>query len=233
MPKQLLLSRLVYESVRDSIQIPNGSFMYPDFINTIVGRQSPSTEWSFQTDAVWSALNLGLSRLYDNEKTPFFTQIVTVRDNEFDFGDGEIANIVKLGPNHTYENLEWRSLGINSSDGKERIEILNEPMKNWDVVVEYRKPFPHFDESDLSKVTEDEKTHEIIDENVDLASEYGLTSRAFDYLKEFIKGQVTEVMDASVANLHNNRAEQYFNDLKTYNAAFNQMSVRDFTRRLK
>lgn len=233
MPKQLLLSRLVYESVRDSIQIPNGSFMYTDFVNAIAGGTAPSAEWSFQTDAVWSALNLGLSRLYDNEKTPFFTQIVTVRDNEFDFGDGEIVNIVKLGPNHTYENLEWRSLGINSSDGKERIEILNEEIEYWDVVVEYRKPFPHFDESDLSEVTKDDQTQEIIDNNIDLSLEYGLTARAFDYLKEFIKGQVTEVMDASVANMHNNRAEQYFNDLKTYNAAFNQMTVNSLYRRFK
>lgn len=209
------LSELVFECVKDSISLPNTYFNYHSFLD---GSYDNNKDYMNQIAGVFNALNLALSRLYDEDKIPYFTTKVALEGNEITFEDGEIINIVKI-QNDGYKRFEFRSLNEN------KYLVIGDNVANQTVYIEYKKPLPHFTEKDLKTTVLDEDNElNVIDSNIELSS-YGISNNMCSYIKEFVKGQLMEIYDPTLSNLHNNRAEQYFQAIKQASTSFYQSRV--------
>lgn len=211
------LSKLVYECVRDSVQLPNTNVNYVSFVN---GDYDTSKDYIRQIANVFGALNLAISRLWDNNKISYSTKEVDVIDNGFDFLEGEVINVVEIYKD-SFKRYEFRSMDF----GKKIILFTDDEMPKK-VIVEYRKTIPHFDMEDIKQVELDEDNKLIVvDENIEL-EDYGITNNMCSYLKEFVAAQLTEYIDPTMSNNHNNRAEQYFNSLKQASTSFYQRNIK-------
>lgn len=209
------LSRLVFECVKDSINIPNRDFNEYSFLN---GDFNSDKDYVNQISGVFDALNLALSRLYNSNKIPLFTKIIKVESNPLEFSDGEVINIAYLS-GRSFQRIEFRTLN-------NMIQILDNyfPSK---IIIEYKKKIPHFTESDIKSVKLNDENNLIIeDDNIEL-EDFGITNVMCSYIKSFVKGQLLEYIAPDLANLHNNRAEQYFQDLKQIGTNFYQNKVKN------
>lgn len=210
------LARLVFDSVIDSITIPNVEKNFQAFLD---GVYQQDTDFANQYASVMSALNLGLSRLVDSHKIPFGVESVELVSNEFTFKKGRVVNVFVYLPNGDYERLEFRSLGAN----KYKLILLSKLLSS--VYVEYEIYFPVYTLEDCSTQALNENNELInVDTNIDL-SEYGLSANHIAYLKEFIKGELLENYAPDSATYHNNRAEQYFANLPVISTSFYQRKV--------
>ena len=210
------LARLVFDSVIDSITIPNIEKNFQAFLD---GVYRQDMDFSNQYASVMSALNLGLSRLVDNHKIPYQIEEVELTNNEFTFDKGRVLNIFIYLQNGDYERFEFRTLGVN----KYRLILLSKSLNK--VYVEYEKMFPVFTLEDCIKQELDENDELINkDSEIDLTSD-GLNATHIAYLKEFIKGELLENYAPESATYHNNRAEQYFIHLPSVSTSFYQRKV--------
>jgi len=217
------LSKLVFECVRDSIQLSNPNMSYISFVN---GDYDNSKDYIRQISSVFGYLNLAISRLYDNDKIPYATKKVEVKNDWFTFEDGEVINVVKLEKS-SYTTYDFRTLNF----GKEIVIFSKENLPS-ELLVEYRKKIPHFDIDDMKTITLDETNQYIVeDTNIEM-EDYGITDFMCAYLKEFVSAQLTEYLDPTMSNNHNNRAEQYFQSIKQASTSFYQSKVKNNARRL-
>lgn len=215
--ENMKLSKLVFECVRDSITLPNVNMNYVSFVN---GDYDNTKDYINQISGVFGALNLALSRLYDNNKTLFQVKDVEIENNEFLFNDGEIVNIVLI-KNSNYKHYEFRSL----KKGKDRyVHILGNDIPKV-LTVEYKPAIPHFDKENMTRISLDQDNETIVvDNNIEL-EDYGITDAMCSYLKEFVEAQLTEYIDPVMSNNHNNRAEQYFQTIKQATTSFYQPRI--------
>lgn len=211
------LARLVFDSVVDSITIPNVEKNFQAFLD---GVYQENSDFANQYAGVMSALNLGLSRLVDSHKIPFKVESVEPINNEFTFDKGRVINVFIYLKNGDYERFEFRTLG------KNKYLLILENKTYSKVYVEYEVYFPVFTLEDCSEQVLNED-NELVnnDTNIDL-NEYGLTSTHIAYLKEFIKGELLENYAPESATYHNNRAEQYFMNLPVVSTSFYQRKVK-------
>lgn len=72
----MLFSELLYETVRDSINLGQSSLEYADFCAVIADNEPMAKRWSLQLSGAVGALNLGISRLSASNKIPFFQKMV-------------------------------------------------------------------------------------------------------------------------------------------------------------
>lgn len=210
------LSRLIFECVKDSINIPNFNF---DEFSFLAGDFNTSKDYSSQISGVFDSVNLALARLYDSNKISYATEEMTIESNNFKFDKGEIVNIV-VPYKSSYRRLEFRTLEFGT-----RIKIFETKMP-LNILVEFKKRIPHFTEIDLKSIVLDEENKIIVqDNNIELL-EYGITDYMCAYIKSFVKGQLMEYLAPDLANMHNNRAEQYFQNIQKASTAFTQNQVR-------
>ena len=152
------LARLVFDSVIDSITIPNIEKNFQAFLD---GVYRQDMDFSNQYASVMSALNLGLSRLVDNHKIPYQIEEVELTNNEFTFDKGRVLNVFIYLQNGDYERFEFRTLGVN----KYRLILLSKPLNK--VYVEYEKMFPVFTLEDCIKQELDEN-NELINKDSEI-----------------------------------------------------------------
>lgn len=208
------LARLVFDSVIDSITIPNIEKNFQAFLD---GVYRQDTDFANQYASVMSALNLGLSRLVDSHKIPYQVEEVELTNNEIDFDKGRVVNVFLFLANGDYENFEFRTLGAN----KYKLILLEKNIAK--VYVEYEKAYPVYTLEDCIKQELNENNEIVnVDSNIDL----GLNANHIAYLKEFIKGELLENYAPESASYHNNRAEQYFANLPAVNTSFYQRKVK-------
>lgn len=211
------LSKLVYECVRDSISLPNPNFNYVSFVN---GDYNDNKDYIRQISGVFGALNLALSRLYDNNKIPYSTINVKVKDNGFSFTLGEVINVVKIYRTN-YKRYEFRTL----NQGRDIVLFSKDDIPE-ELTVEYRPFIKHFDMEDISKIDLNKDNLIIIEDNNIELEDYGIKDNMCSYIKEFVGAQLTEFIDPTISNNHNNRAEQYFQTLKQASTSFYQANVK-------
>ena len=60
--------------------------------------------------------------------------------------------------------------------------------------------------------------------------DFGITETMCSYIIEYVKGNLLEIIDPSLAMVYLNRAEEYMADLKEYQTNFNQRKVRNVFR---
>lgn len=212
------LSELIYECVKDSILIANSNISYDSFINDAF---SSKKDYALQYAGVFGAVNLAIARLQTYDKIPYSTKEVKVNSNSFDFTDGVIVNIVEF-IGSSYIRHDFR----NTNKGK-GIVLLAVP-KPRKLLIEYRDRIPRFSESDIKAVELDANNELIVvDANIDLDEEYGISDIMCDYIKEFTKAQLYETIAPDIANNHNNRAEQYFQSLSRATTAFHAIKIKN------
>ena len=216
------LSELVFECVKDSITLPNPSISCTQLINDMVEASPIGKDWELQASGVFSALNLGLSRLRDENKIPYSIKEVELKDGTGNLSDGDIINVVRFLSDGSYESLRFNTLGLG---GDFRIVTpFNEKIEK--VTVEYKKTLPHLSTYILVEIKDGED-----DANIDLKGGYGITDNMCDYLKEFVKGQLMEYVSPELANMHNNRAEQYFNAISNASSSLSQSNIMNVQQR--
>ena len=212
------LSELIYECVKDSITIANSSISYEGFINESF---STTKDYALQYAGVFSAVNLAVARLQTYDKIPYATEAKTITSNIFDFDLGTVVNVVELIAGQ-YTRLEFRN--INQGKGVMLLEVS----RKREIIVEYKVRIPRFSEKDIKKIELDPNNElVVVDTNIDLETEYGITDVMCDYIKAFTKGQLLETIAPDIANNHNNRAEQYFQSLNRATTSFNANKVKN------
>lgn len=214
------LSRLVFECVKDSINLPNTNINEYGFLN---GDFNYNKDYVNQISGVFGAINLALSRLQNSDKIPYSTEMVEQNNNIITFDKGEIINVVKLYRD-TFKRYAFRTLQNGS-----KYLVFSDTELPKELMVEYRPTIPHFTHDDLKPVYEVDG--DIIDNNIDL-KDYGINDVMCNYIKEFVKGVLLEYMAPDLANLHTNRAEQYLQVMKQASTSFYQNNVRNVQGRL-
>lgn len=211
------LSELVFECVKDSISLPNSNIGYASFLS---GEITDKKDYQLQISNVFSALNLGFSRLYTYDKIPYFVVPQKISNCSFDFpkNKGEIVNIAQYC-NYGFEKLNFKILNI---DKNQHVVVFN--TSNNTVFVEYKKMIPQFNNDDLVPLVN--SGTEIIDNNIDLLEEYNISNEMCNYLKEFVKGYIMEIYAPDLAARHNSLAEQYFNGIEETYTAFIQTRIK-------
>lgn len=120
------ISELVYECIRDSITIPNTNFSYDNFINKDEEFTSDSN-FVMQREAVFSAINLALTRLNDYNKLPLVIERIDPyiwnRQNAIALPQnvGELINMFIQGK-YGYKNLEYREWDLKLLDSVEFLD---------------------------------------------------------------------------------------------------------------
>lgn len=214
------LSYLVYECVKDSINMSDTNFNYYSFL---AGDYTNNKDYISQITGVFNALNLAFARLYDNNKIAYETELEELEDSVFAFDKGTIVNIARITQNG-YDRLPFRTLNKGQAYYILGLGKNSCPLR---VIVEYKPKIPHFTEKDIMECTLDHENHLVLeDKNLEL-DDYGITSPMISYIKEFVRGQLLEYIAPDLSNMHNNRAEQYFQDLENATTAFVQHKVKN------
>lgn len=206
------ISELIYECVRDSIQLSNnGDFNYFSFLK---GSYNDVKDYKMQISNVLGSTNLALARLSDCNKIPFSTEEIEVDSDEFVFKKGSVINILYNGENVAFRHLDKGQLI--------KLQMaVREPKK---ILVEYKPYIKHIKEDDIYVI--DDNDIQYNENDFDLFETYGINDTHCAYIKEFVKGQLYEVLDPELANMHNNRAEQYFSLLNVETTANYQKKIK-------
>ena len=201
------LSQLVYECIKSSSNLQTNNFTYEAFMDSTY---SDKLDFSYQFANVFSALNLALSRLADSNKIPFKVDTdIEVKNKYVEFNKGKVFNIVIL-KNGDYERIGFRTLEQNKK------YLLETNLNVSKVAVEYLPTLPHiFNWEDMKE------------KDADLEDTWGINDLMCSYIIEFVKGQIMEIYSPEIANLHNNRAEQYFADIKRAQTSFYQKKIKN------
>lgn len=229
------LARLVYECVRDCNHIPeNAGFSYDSFLD---GQYDDDPNWATVIANVWSALNMAMSRLFDAGKIPLRESdpirvdaggLVKLPDD-----CGEVVSVFTVDPSapYGYRTLQYRGFG----HGALALNVAREEVGRTLVIVEYRPEIPHFDQGSISRATptaSDQGSRlgddgRYIDPNAgtDLRKLYGISDRACDYVKLFVRSELTRSMDPYLASQDRSMAEQCFQALMEFPPSHAQASV--------
>lgn len=201
----MLLTRLVFECVKDSINSPEHSLSYTDFMKSMTQGDYIGKQWSMQATGVMRAINLAMARLMTYEKIPFSTEEVEFQGGECAFSKGKVVNVFVDGVSN------YVPLRFTNRDRNTKIKVFGFEGK---AVVEYRKDIPHL-------------TTESLAEDFDLKEEYGITDQMCEFIMEFVKAQLVENFSPELANNHATKAEQYFDSLEVYSTAHYQFEIED------
>lgn len=201
----MLLTRLVFECVKDSINSPEHSLSYTDFLKSMTQGDYIGKQWVMQANGVMRAINLAMARLMTYEKIPFSTDELHFEGGECSFNKGKVVNVFIEGANG------YVPLRFTNKDRNTKIKVFG---FEGEATVEYRKDIPHLTSDDLT-------------DDFDLNEEYGITDQMCEFIMEFVKAQLLENISPELSNNHNTKAEQYFESLEVYSTAHYQYEVED------
>lgn len=149
------------------------------------------------------------SRKADDERTWGIRTIFWSSEDASQYCLEQIAN----GYHVTVDGKWYKTAeAVNAIQWESKLGAVITPPINGAAYFEYYKEIPHADEDNI-------KTSQI-----DLA-DYGFSETMISYVIEFVKGQLLETLEPSMANEHNARAENYFADIPDYFSSQNQNRV--------
>ena len=222
MANDLLLSKLAFECIKDSITLPNGDFQYSAFTR---GEYDNNDDYILQEKRFWAVVNTAITKLVENNKLPTnLEQVEVLRDENnrpyFIKPDNveQILNVIDFY-NEGHHNFTFREVFENG----QRVVKLNSNALVGDVVyIEYKQQIPRFKKEDIIAITEEVGL--IIDNNVDLSS-YGINRSMFDFLCEYCKGEIMFLIDPAIGTAIKNNAEYLLQTLKTYSEQYAQDNI--------
>jgi len=200
----MLLSKLVYLSIKNVIYQNDGTFTYESFMN---GNFDNDIDLSMQINNAFSPLNEAIARLNDLNRIPYrFEKKTPSIYGEIE--TGEFSHDVKeiIGVMQNNEAIAFKQLG--STLYLEKFDSSKE------AIIEYKEDIKFFTSEDLVELDYDELGG-YEDHNIDL-KQFGLSDSMCNYIIEYVKGKLLEPIAPELANLHITTAEQYF-------AALNQV----------
>lgn len=215
----MLLSKLVFLSVKNVIYLDDTSFNYEGFIN---GDFDNDVDYATNINNVFSPLNEAIGRLSDLERIPYIVEEVLVEpDLTIDLSKCErkvrrVINVAQVGVDGSYRKLGHVMFG----KGKVRITSHFSTFFNK-IFIEYKENIPSFSRMDIVPLEEDG----IVDNNIDLFEEYGIDEQMSNYIMEYVQGKLLEPLAPELANMHITRAEAYFNNIGTVQSSFPQAST--------
>jgi len=182
----MLLSKLVYLSIKNVLYQNDGSFVEENFLN---GSFDNDIDLSMQIHNVFSPLNEAIARLSDLNRIPYRFE----RIKPSIYGEIELSNFV-----HPVKEVMGVSQGGHATAFKKLGSTLYLEWFNSDeeAVVEYSEDIKTFSYEDL-------------EENEDMKN-YGISDAMCNYIIEFVKGKLLEPIAPELANLHITTAESYF-----------------------
>jgi len=221
----MLLSKLVYLTVKNTVYFDDKSFNFQNF-----KRQAfeDSPDYAQNIVNAFTPINEAIARLSDLEKIPYRVDEVAVSDisnGVIQFAKlkkpvKEIVSVAQLYGDSEYRLLEWRAFGI------DQIRVASPIDPYRPVVVEYKEDIPQFDESsyDYGFEIEGGEYIETYSDDVEL-KDFGITDSMCNFIMEYAQGKLNEPMAAELANMHITRAEQYFKNITPVQSAFVQRVV--------
>lgn len=216
----MLLSKLVYLTVKNAIYYDDKSF---NFLNFKMRKFDENPDYAQNMINSFTPINEAISRLSDLDRIPYVVEQVAINDIS-----GGIINFSKLGKNvkqivsvaqqygSAYRTLEWRPFGLN------QIKIFDYINPAKPVFVEYKEDIPQFDED--SFVYEYSGDTETYSSDIELRY-YGITDSMCNFIMEYAEGKLNEPVAAELANMHITRAEQYFQNITAVVSAFPQREI--------
>lgn len=223
----LTFARLAYECVKEAIPQMDRGFTYQVFIGS---RMTPddnadlskdqyveNSDFLFQYEACFNAINLGLARLSDYGKVPYEIVEVDVTNEsdgtkyvEFPTRCRRIINIFIQLRSGEYKTIPFRLKRF----GRAKLAHLITPNIYQKVFIEYAVEFPLFTQDDIHNSYIDDDGN-LVDPNEELCNleDYGIDSGMYAYLKEYAKANIIELFDPAIASNKLNIAENYFDNL--------------------
>ena len=211
----MLLSKLVFLSVKNVIYLDDTSFNYEGFIN---GDFDNDIDYATNINNVFSPLNEAISRLSDLDKIPYIVDQVPIENCVINLDDcsrkvKKVINIAQVGSDGSYKKLGHVMFGRNG------VRVVSPYSTINTFYVEYKEKIPAFSEEDIVPIVDGQ------DNNIDLNAEYGIDDAMSNYIMEYVQGKLLEPLAPELANMHITRAEAYFNNIVSAQTSFPQQMV--------
>lgn len=219
----MLLSKLVYLTIKNAIYFDDASFTFLTFKQGLFDQDS---NYAKNINNVFTPINEAIARLSDLEKIPYCVEEVEIKDitnsiidlAKFSRSPKQVISIAQMYKDGSYRVLEWRPFGLN------KIRIVNGIDCMVPVVVEFKEDIPQFDEESFSYLYEDEVEECVKDMEL---KDFGISDTMCNFIMEYAMGKLTEPDMPELANMHITRSEQYFNNIASVLSAFPQKVVRN------
>lgn len=206
----MLLSKLVYLSVKNTIYFDDISFTYDNFV-TKFDSYIHSVDYGQNILNVFTPINEAIARLNDLHRIPYKIEEKQTDGRTVDAPDRckQVISVAYIDRNRFFSPLAWRKLG-------KRILLLGNTLPTT-VMVEYKEDIKAFDETSFVYQGSYSKDEDLEDYNID--------DSMCQYIIEYVQGKLYEPIDADIANMHIIRAEQYFANIDAVSSAFAQLRV--------
>lgn len=205
----MLLSKLVFLSVKNVIYLNDPSFNYDGFLQEDFDND---IDYAQNINNVFTPLNEAITRLSDLERIPYIVEEVKVEsDRTIDLTKCEhkirrVVNVAQVGTDGSFVKLGHVMFG------KNKVRITS-PFSSYNkIYIEYKQDIPAFSRVDF-------------EEDIDLSEEYGIDEAMTNYIMEYVQGKLSEPLAPELANMHITRAETYFSNIPTVQSSFPQINV--------
>jgi hypothetical protein len=202
------LSELTYQVVKNVIYLEDAGFSYEAFVN---GDYNNDQDYANFINNAMVPINEAIHRLSDRNKIAYkLLSIGEPKDNLIDTSRlntkiKKIKSIFYLGKNDRFIRVGFREFSAGL--------IYIETVIRCPLFIQYIEDIKH-----LSIETGERYNKE---KDIDLYN-IGITETMCDYIIEYAQGKLLEPIAPELANLHINRAEQYFDDLEEQQTYFTQ-----------
>ena len=224
------LSELVFRTVKNAIYLDDVSFTYDSFKSDF-DTFNDSAEYGNYIQNAMLGINEAIARLNDLNRIPFrISDKLEVSDNQVTLP--EYITITNTNANKNVYIKEIIAVARVTKGGiipinfrqLSRTQIYVFVGKADDIQVEFKLDIPHFSNNDF-RYEEDEVDNTLTEiKDIELYS-FGISDSMCNYIMEYASAKLTEDVNASVSNLHINRAEQYFINIAPCKSAFAQSVV--------
>ena len=224
------LSELVFRTVKNAIYLDDVSFTYDSFRREF-DTFNDSAEYGNYIQNALLGINEAIARLNDLNRIPYrISEKLTVSESEIELPD--YITIENKNNNKQVRIKEIVGVARVSKYGIMPVSFRQlSPNKLFvfvgtvnDIQVEFKIDIPHFSNSDFV-YEENLETGELVEtKDIELYT-FGINDSMCNYIMEYASAKLTEDVNASISNLHINRAEQYFANITPCKSALVQSVV--------
>lgn len=235
----MLLSKLVFLSVKNVIYLDDPNFVYDAFLDMQEDGYASDPDYNTHINNVFSPLNEAIARLSDLERIPYKVERVELEcgTKEIDLNNllqtddptnQKAANVKEMFAvgqmiGGKIERLRFKQIG-------NRVVVLDGVNLRYPLYIEYKEDIPQFDYGSYHYDFVEENNIRAINEatKVDIdMKDYGISDSMCNYIIEYVQGKLSETIEPSLANMHITRAESYFNNIRTVRPVFVQTIIKN------
>ena len=209
------LSKLVYLTVKNTVYLDDNSFTYDEFLK---GSFDGSADYGMYINNSLLPINEAIARLNDLDRIQYkIVKNVVVDSDSMINLPNDLKELVGVGKVTKYGIRVFKYKRV----GNQAFVFCCDTNK---ISIEYKQDIC-FSESDM-KYDYDVSTDSAEEINDVELRDYNIDNTMCNYIIEYASAKLSEDVNASVSNLHVNRAEQYFSNITICNKLFSQEKVR-------